>query len=141
MNTIQKQAVIDRAQGCCEYCQSQARFATHPFSVEHIQPRSRGGADILDNLALSCQGCNNHKYTKIEAIDPINEQSVPLYHPRHHKWTDHFRWADGFTRIMGITSTGRATVDALQLNRDGLINLRRILFAVGLHPPPNIKAQ
>jgi len=135
VNTRHKQAVIDRAQGCCEYCQSQARFATHSFSVEHIQPRSRGGADTLENLALSCQGCNNYKYTKVEAHDPINDQLVPLFHPRQHQWTNHFRWADSYTQIVGITPTGRATVGALQLNREGLINLRQILFAAGLHPP------
>jgi molybdenum cofactor biosynthesis enzyme MoaA len=30
-----RQRVTDRANGCCEYCWSQARYATHPFSVEH----------------------------------------------------------------------------------------------------------
>ena len=32
----QKQAVLERAHGCCEYCKSQARFATQSFSIEHI---------------------------------------------------------------------------------------------------------
>ena len=35
---------------------------------------------------------------------------------------------------MGITPTGRATVAKLQLNRDGEINLRRILAEAGVHP-------
>lgn len=39
----QKQAVVEQAHGCCEYCQCQARFSPDPFSVEHIMPRSRGG--------------------------------------------------------------------------------------------------
>jgi hypothetical protein len=30
---------------------------------------------------------------------------------------------------------GRATVEALRLNREGLVNLRRILYAAGEHPP------
>ncbi|MYD61950.1 MAG: HNH endonuclease [Gemmatimonadetes bacterium] len=137
MNARLKQAVIHRAQECCEYCQSQARFATHPFSIEHIHPLSRGGEDTLNNLALACQGCNNYKYTKVEALDPVNGQPVPLFHPRQQRWIDHFRWADRFTHIVGITPTGRATVEALQLNRRGLVNLRRILFAAGVHPPSN----
>jgi 5-methylcytosine-specific restriction endonuclease McrA len=30
-------------------------------SVEHIVPRTHGGTDALDNLALACRGCNNEK--------------------------------------------------------------------------------
>jgi 5-methylcytosine-specific restriction endonuclease McrA len=67
----QKRAIIERAGGCCEYCLSQARFAIQAFSIEHIIPRSRGGQTTLDNLALACQGCNNHKYTKTEGRDPV----------------------------------------------------------------------
>jgi len=50
----QKQAVFERAQGCCEYCRSQAHFAIQPFSVEHIIPRSKGGKSTLKNLPLAC---------------------------------------------------------------------------------------
>jgi len=60
----QKQSVIQRARGCCEYCQSQLRFTNQAFSIEHIILKSLGGQNTLDNLALSCQSCNNHKYTK-----------------------------------------------------------------------------
>lgn len=70
----------------------------------------------------------------MEAIDPVNGEWVPLFHPRQHHWVDHFRWADDYTQIVGMTPTGRATVDALKLNREGLVNLRQILFAVGVHP-------
>lgn len=48
---------------------------------------------------------------------------------------DHFVWSSDFVRILGYTPTGRATVEALRLNREGLINLRRILYAAGEHPP------
>jgi len=60
----QKKIVVKRARGCCEYCRSQACFAIQSFSVEHIIPKSQGGKSTLDNLALACQGCNNHKYNK-----------------------------------------------------------------------------
>jgi len=71
INTALKHNVVERAQESCEYCRSQARFATQAFSIEHIIPQSKGGKSSLDNLALACQGCNNHKYNKTEAIDPI----------------------------------------------------------------------
>ena len=34
-----------------------------------------------------------------------------------------------------LTPTGRATANALQLNRESLVNLRRILYGMGEHPP------
>lgn len=129
-------AVRDRALGCCEYCLSQARYAPDPFSVEHIVPRSRAGATEAANLALSCQGCNNRKYTAIEAIDPVTGDPVPLFHPRLHSWAVHFAWTEDYTLMLGLTPTGRATVEKLDLNRSGLVNLRRILAAAAAHPPP-----
>jgi hypothetical protein len=125
-----------RAGGCCEYCRSQVRFAPDSFAVEHIVPRSRGGETDADNLALSCQGCNGHKYNHTTGTDPDGGASVLLFHPRQHKWSDHFAWNDGCTEVIGLTPTGRATVAVLHLNRDGLVNLRRVLFTVGEHPPP-----
>lgn len=110
-------------------------FATQSFSVEHILPRARGGSSELENLALSCQGCNSHKFTKTEGFDPLTKQTAPLFHPREQRWRDHFTWNEDYTIVLGVTSTGRATVDELYLNRSGLLNLRRVLFASGEHPP------
>jgi hypothetical protein len=98
-------------------------------------PLDRGGTIALDNLALACQGCNNYKYTKTEGRDPVSGDSVSLYHPRQQRWRDHFAWNDDFTLVIGLTPTGRATVKALQLNREGLVNLRRVLYSMGEHPP------
>jgi hypothetical protein len=39
------------------------------------------------------------------------------------------------TLIIGLTPTGRATVEKLQLNRLGVVNLRRVLSLMDLHPP------
>lgn len=133
-------SVSAQADGCCEYCRSQVRFSPDPFSVEHIIPRSRGGRTIPGNLALSCQGCNNHKYTFIEAPDPLTGEVAPLYHPRRDAWSTHFAWAEEYCVVIGLTPTGRATVAALRLNRSALVNLRRVLYAAGEHPPPTPEA-
>ena len=135
VTTQQKNLVAERARDCCEYCRSHARFALQPFSVEHIIPHSQGGTTTLDNLALACQGCNNHKYNKTAAPDQIGGEGVALYHPRQQRWSDHFAWNADFTLIIGLTPVGRATVEALHLNRAGLVNLRRVLYVVGEHPP------
>jgi 5-methylcytosine-specific restriction endonuclease McrA len=130
-----KQTIIECARGCCEYCRSQALFSTQAFSVEHIIPVSCGGETVSDNLALACQGCNNHKYTKTKRRDLVSGEIVPLYHPRQQRWQEHFTWSEDFTLIVGLTPTGRATVESLKLNREGLVNLRRVLYAMGEHPP------
>jgi len=129
-----KVQVSERALGCCEYCKSPIRFATDSMSVEHILPVSKGGTDSLDNLALSCQGCNNHKFTKTSGIDRETGQQVPLFNPRTQQWTEHFRWSADYTQVIGLTASGRVTVEELNLNRDGLVNLRRVLYLAGEHP-------
>jgi HNH endonuclease len=124
-----RQQVIRRAFGYCEYCVSQVQFSPDPFSVEHTMPRAKGGSNDWHNLALSCQGCNGHKHTATEAIDPINGAMVPLYNPRMHQWDE------DFTIVVGRTAIGRATVERLCLNREGVVNLRRMLRRFDRHPP------
>jgi hypothetical protein len=34
----ERKFVIERAQGCCEYCWSQIDFSPSPFAIEHIIP-------------------------------------------------------------------------------------------------------
>jgi 5-methylcytosine-specific restriction endonuclease McrA len=135
ITTRQRATVVARACACCEYCRSQEQYAPDPFSVEHIVPVAQGGTNALTNLAYSCQGCNGRKYVSTEAIDPATGTIVPLYHPRQHRWDDHFAWNPDCSPIIGLTLTGRATVDKLQLNRIGLVNLRRVLYRFEAHPP------
>lgn len=130
----QKAEVKQRARGCCEYCWSQEEYSPDTFSVEHIIPLAKGGSNEANNLANSCQGCNNHKFVSVEAIDPLTGEMASLYHPRQQRWADHFAWNENYTLIVGLTPTGRATVAKLELNRKGVMNLRRLLHGWGLHP-------
>jgi len=133
--TEMRQLVMERARGLCEYCLSYATYSIQPFVIEHVTPRSRGGGTTIDNLAYACGGCNGHKYNKTKALDPIDGALVALFNPRKDKWQDQFVWSDDFTLIIGLTPTGRATVNSLHLNREGIINLRRLLVGIGKHPP------
>jgi hypothetical protein len=126
--------VAARANGLCEYCQSQESFATERFSIEHIEPRAAGGLTVAENLALACQGCNGHKAAKAIAVDPETQTSVPRFHPRQQRWPKHFAWSEDHLRIIGLTPTGRATVVLLHLNRASLLRLRRALIAIDAHP-------
>lgn len=130
-----KREVARRARDRCEYCLTPIWYSSDPFVVEHIRPRSLGGATTLANLALACHGCNGHKYNKTQAIDPESKELVPLYNPREQAWREHFFWSDEKTLLLGKTPTGRATVDDLDLNRSGVVNLRRMLLISREHPP------
>lgn len=61
--------------------------------------------------------------------------TAPLYHPRRHVWSDHFEWSEDFRHLLGRTPTGRATIETLYLNREGVVNLRRALRLLKRHPP------
>lgn len=135
MTATEREQIARRAHFCCEYCWSQRELSHDDFSIEHILPRAAGGADSLDNLALSCQGCNNRKFTAVSATDPVTGLVVPLYHPRQDHWEEHFCWDEDFANLLGLTPKGRATIERLDLNRPRLVNLRRALTLAGKHPP------
>jgi 5-methylcytosine-specific restriction endonuclease McrA len=61
--------VVARAGGACEYCRLLEWATGVTFHVEHILPRSQGGQTAMDNLALSCPGCNLAKGEKTTGRD------------------------------------------------------------------------
>ncbi|AEE49414.1 HNH endonuclease [Haliscomenobacter hydrossis] len=130
-----KLLIADRAQHCCEYCLSQAKFSPDYFSIEHIIPSIKQGSDQISNLAYACLACNNHKFTATDSLDPLTGLEAQLYHPRQDEWNLHFRWNENLSILVGISPTGRATIERLCLNREAVVNLRSLLAAVGKHPP------
>jgi hypothetical protein len=130
-----RRLVFQRSKGYCEYCRSPGRFALGSMEIEHTMPLSRGGKTVGENLALACRGCNQNKGSQIEGIDPGSLVLVPLYNPREMEWDEHFAWGQGAMLVVGKTPTGRATVEVLRLNREGVVNLRRLMINSGEHPP------
>lgn len=107
-----------------------------PLHIEHIIPLAKGGGSNEENLWLSCPVCNSHKGAKHTEIDPLTGEAVPLFDPRNQIWLEHFRWADGGLRIVGITPSGRTTVRALHLDSDAeAIQVRSAWIEVGWYPP------
>jgi hypothetical protein len=126
--------IQERAKHTCEYCKFPVRFSPNPFHVEHIVPLQAGGTNDLDNLAFACDGCNTNKWAYTTWPDPASGQAVRLFHPRTDDWNDHFQWNADFTKILAQTAVGRASADLLQLNREGLVNIRQALRQFGAHP-------
>ena len=126
-----KNLVHERANGCCEYCQTCEVNIGQTMHVEHINP---AGGDGLDNLCLACPNCNFSKAAVVVAKDPDTDQEVPLFNPRHQLWQEHFVWEDNFALIRGLTPTGRATVARFKMNRPRIVLTRKRWVQAGLHP-------
>ncbi|NES24476.1 MAG: HNH endonuclease [Symploca sp. SIO3E6] len=131
---IQNQ-IRQRANFLCEYCHASEQWQYVAFTIEHIIPLAKNGADTLDNLALACFHCNRKKSARTTAIDPQSGEEVSLFNPRQDSWNNHFIWSDDELFIIGLTSVGRTTITALALNRERVINIRAADKAVGRHPP------
>jgi hypothetical protein len=116
--------VRQRAEDRCEYCRFAQAGQEATFHIDHIVPRREGGATTFDNLALACVSCSLRKAARTSAADPSTGDIVPLYHPRVERWPEHFTTTTSFL-IRGRTPTGRATIDALQMNRLLAIAIRR----------------
>jgi 5-methylcytosine-specific restriction endonuclease McrA len=115
----------------CAYCRTPEELTVTTFEIDHIVPISAGGETELDNLCLACPACNRHKGSRRSATDPETGEAVPLYHPRQQDWSGHFAWSPDNDQITGSTPTGRATVEALNVNRPQLVRLRRLWAHLG----------
>jgi HNH endonuclease len=133
-DALRRQVIAD-ANYFCEYCKSPSRLTGMPLVMEHFLPRSLGGTDNRINLAAACYRCNEFKGAKTGAIDPKTGNVTGLFNPRVHDWLIHFAWGNGGTHIIGLTEIGRATIIALRLNNDDVVDARSIWIEFGWHPP------
>jgi len=51
-----KQQVDERDGSCCCWCRKP--FLPDDLTIEHMNPKSMGGKNDLENLRLSCRPCN-----------------------------------------------------------------------------------
>jgi hypothetical protein len=130
-----RQRVAETARFRCGYCLTSQRIIGPLLEIEHIIPEALGGSSEEDNLFLACPMCNSHKSNRINAVDPENLMTVPLFNPRTDSWGEHFEWIDEGTVIHGKTPKGRATVAALNMNHPDVIAARRLWVMAGWHPP------
>ena len=130
MDDSLREIVRQRAANRCEYCllpQSAAMFFT--FHVEHIRAKQHGGKDVEQNLALACPDCNAHKGPNLTSVDATTDAVVPLFDPRREHWEDHFIRQEAL--ILGLTPTGRATVELLNMNEPERLEMREALLGNG----------
>jgi hypothetical protein len=122
--------VVARAGGACEYCRLLEAATGVTFHVEHVLPRTHGGMTVLDNLALSCPGCNLTKGDRVSARDRRGREQ-PLFNPRAFQswllgWHLHFVLDHETGLISARTPIAEATVDALRMNDANRLFARRL---------------
>jgi HNH endonuclease len=127
-----RRLVHERAAGCCEYCHMSQDDTDITFHIEHIIAEAHGGLTVATNLALSCARCNLYKGSNIAAADPQTGDPTFLFHPRRHRWEDHFNLDGAY--ILPLTPEGRATVFLLRLNEPERMEQRELLVRLGSYP-------
>ncbi len=127
-----RRQVIERANGCCEYCLLHQDDNIFSHEIDHITAEKHYGETVLNNLSLSCLDCNRHKGSDLTSIDLQTGEVVRLFHPRLDNWDEHFR-LDG-ARIIPLTAKGRVTVSLLQMNSDEQVAKRTELIELGRYP-------
>lgn len=126
INEATRQQIFPAADPRCEYCRTSRRIMGMPLVIDHVLPLSLGGSDKPANLAAACYRCNEFKRAKTHSLDPATGELALLFHPRQQVWTEHFQRVNEGTHIAGLTPTGRATVIALRLNNEYVVESRTL---------------
>lgn len=108
-----------RAEYACEFCGVHETDAGGELTIDHYQPKTKGGGDDLENLLYCCIRCNQHK----QDYWPASSESPSLWNPRREAAGEHFLALDDGT-LRPLTPTGNFTLNRLRLNRSPLVALR-----------------
>ena len=129
-----RQRLLDADDHHCTYCRTAQANSGYPMVIDHIVPRSKGGATTFENLCFACYHCNLFKRSLITAVDALTGELVPLFHPRQQHWFEHFVWDEAGVSILGLTPVGRAKVTALNMNNEVISEARRNWVRLGWRP-------
>lgn len=105
------------------------------FEFEHIVPLSLGGRTEFENLCLACPTCNRHKADRVAVRLGLEGLEIPFFHPHRDRWEEHFSWNDDATILIGLTVTGKVTIETFRMNRQQMLRVRRIWTSMNEHPP------
>lgn len=80
--TFSRRNIFKRDRFTCQYCGAQP--GSEELTIDHVQPRSRGGTSTWENCVLACMECNSRKAdrTPLEAHMPLRKPPVrPKWQP------------------------------------------------------------
>jgi len=69
---VSRRAVMARDGHRCQYC------GAHADSIDHVQPRSRGGEHTWDNVVAACRPCNVRKRDRLLADSGMRLKHAPV---------------------------------------------------------------
>ena len=64
-----------RFKGICQICHK--KYPLKDMSIEHVKPRSLGGADCPTNTTMTCRGCNSKKGSQFPYYDAFGNELKP----------------------------------------------------------------
>jgi len=114
-----REQVRQRAQLACEFCDIAEADVGSQLTIDHFQPRAKGGDDSLDNLTYCCTACNQYKNDYWPSPD-----APSLWNPRHDPAALHLLEPDD-GMLHPLTATGAFSLVRLRLNRPPLVAYRK----------------
>lgn len=75
-NTLDKKYIYLREQQRCYYCQKSLKLGQ--VTLDHFQPRSKGGSYDYFNLVCACMRCNRFKRSNVP--DDVASVQLALFH-------------------------------------------------------------
>ena len=120
--------VTERAGYQCEYCRYPETISSTVLEIDHIQPESKDGQTVPDNLALACRRCNRQKSNKTSGIPLDTGKRVRLFNPRLDQWEDHFQLNPATREIIGLSVIGQVTAIELGFNQARAVTVRQLLL-------------
>jgi hypothetical protein len=119
MRQEERETLRRRFQLRCGYCGVSERDVGAELTVDHFQPRSRGGLDEPENWVYCCHACNEFKG---DFWQPGSPQRI--LHPLREEMAAHLiEQEDGTLRA--LSKTGTFHIERLHLNRPPLVAYRQ----------------
>lgn len=107
----------------CGYCGVSETDAGGDLTVDHFRPFAHVRDESPDNLVYACVRCNQHKGAFSPAPDTLDNPNR-LLHPLLDDVSAHITEDKTTGILIGITPRGRFHIQALRLNRRGLVDHR-----------------
>ena len=88
---MKRNEIFERDGYRCVYCGE--RFAAEELTIDHVQPRVRGGDRSEGNLVTACRGCNTLKgHRRLSAFLSENQSARQhFFRLARHVWQRHLR--------------------------------------------------
>jgi hypothetical protein len=119
MRQEERETLRRRFEFRCGYCGVSERDVGAELTVDHFQPRSRGGLHEPENWVYCCHACNEFKGDFWQPDSPLR-----ILHPLRDEMAAHCVEQDDGT-LLARSATGAFHIERLHLNRLPLVAYRR----------------